>query len=316
MAMLWQIAVSILQWLLVVLGAPLAAGILRKLGARLQGRRGPAVLEPYRRLRKMLVKDVVISDTTSWIFRFTPYLVAGTALLAAFLVPVLTTAGAAASFGNMLLFIGVLLLGTFFLTLAGLDAGGSVGGVAAGRGIVAAALAEPALLVALSAVALRASSTSLSAMADSLLADPLLVLTPGYILALCAVLVVVVAENGRLPVSEPSTPLELAMGPQGILLEYSGRYLVLLEWASQVKLSVFLILVTNIFFPWGIAAGLTPAAVGIAFAALLLKLGVLAGMLALFEALAARLPAARVPSLLAGSFMLALLAVVSSIFLR
>ncbi|PYS00970.1 MAG: formate hydrogenlyase [Acidobacteria bacterium] len=314
--MLAQIGITIAQWLVVVLGAPVLAGVIRKTKARLQGRRGAGIFQPYWDLRKLLVKEVVIAENTSWVFRLTPYVAIGTMLLSAFIVPVLTTAAELQFLGNIILLMYVFLLSTFFLALAGLDAGSSFGGMGSSREMAIAALAEPTVMIAIFAIALRAGSTGLNEMINRAASDPLLLLNPGHLLAFLSFFIVALAETGRLPVDNPSTHLELTMIHEAMILEYSGRYLALIEWASFIKLFLFLTLLGNIFFPWGVAVTLQPGAVAIGVFALVIKLGVLALGLAVLETALAKLRLFRVPELLSGSFMLALLAVISFFFLR
>jgi len=308
--------IILVQWLVVVVGAPLLVGFIRKTKARLQGRRGAAVWQPYRDLRKLLVKEVVISETTSWIFQFTPYVVIGTMLVAALIVPVLTTAGGAQSLGNIVLLMYLFLLSTFFLALAGLDAGSSFGGMGSSREMAVAALAEPTVMIAIFAISLRAGTTGLSEMIRVLAGDGLLLLNPGHLLAFFSLFIVALAETGRLPVDNPSTHLELTMIHEAMILEYSGRYLAMLEWASAIKLFLFFTLLGNIFIPWGIASTDRPGAVVVGLLALVVKLAALALSLAVLETSVAKLRLFRVPALLTGSFMLALLAVISFFFLR
>jgi formate hydrogenlyase subunit 4 len=267
-------------------------------------------------LRKLLVKEVVISENTSWVFRLTPYVAIGTMLLSAFIVPVVTTAAGLQFLGNIILLMYVFLLSTFFLALAGLDAGSSFGGMGSSREMAIAALAEPTVMIAIFAIALRAGSTGLDEIINRSVSDPLLLLNPGHLLAFCSFFIVALAETGRLPVDNPSTHLELTMIHEAMILEYSGRYLALIEWASSIKLFLFLTLLGNIFFPWGVAVTLKPGAVAIGVFALVIKLGVLALGLAGLETAVAKLRLFRVPELLSGSFMLALLAVISFFFLR
>jgi formate hydrogenlyase subunit 4 len=314
--MAFDIAVTITQWLVVVLGAPLLAGVIRKMRARLQGRRGAGIWQPYLDLRKLLIKEAVISENTSWIFRFTPYVAIGTMLVSAFIVPVLTTAGALQFLGNIILLMYLFLLGTFFLALAGLDAGSSFGGMGSSRAMAIAALAEPTVMIAIFAIALRAGSTALNEMISRSVSDPLLLLNPGHLLAFLSLFIVALAETGRLPVDNPSTHLELTMIHEAMTLEYSGRYLALIEWASTIKLFLFLALLGNIFFPWGIATTLEPGALLIGLLTFTVKLSVLALSLAVLETVVAKLRLFRVPELLSGSFMLALMAVISFFFLR
>src|SRR5947207_4738098 len=281
--MLAQIGITIAQWLVVVLGAPVLAGVIRKTKARLQGRRGAGIFQPYWDLRKLLVKEVVIAENTSWVFRLTPYVAIGTMLLSAFIVPVLTTAAELQFLGNIILLMYVFLLSTFFLALAGLDAGSSFGGMGASREMAIAALAEPTVMIGIFSIALRAGSTGLNEMIGRSVSDPLLLLNPGHLLAFSSFFIVALAETGRLPVDNPSTHLELTMIHEAMILEYSGRYLALIEWASAIKLFLFLTLLANIFIPWGIAASLAPLALVIGVFALAIKLGVLGFGLAILE---------------------------------
>ena len=311
-----RILIEVVQLLIVALGAPLLVGSVRKLKARLQGRQGPASFQPYRDLRKLLVKEAVISENTSWIFRFTPYLVASVMLLSSLLVPMLTTRTPLGFIGNIIVLMYLLLLATFFLALAGLDAGSAFGGMGSSREMIIAALAEPTVMVAIFAIALRVGSTSLDEIVRRGAHDSLLLLNPGHLLAFVAFFIVALAETGRLPVDNPATHLELTMIHEAMVLEYSGRHLALIEWAAGMKLFLFLTLLANLFFPWGVAHTLEPLPVAIAFAALALKVGVLAAAIAMLETSVAKLRLFRVPELLSGSFTLALLAVISFFFVR
>lgn len=314
--MLTDILIELIQLLIVALGAPLLVGVVRKLKARLQGRRGASVIQPYRDFRKLLAKDAVVSENTSWVFRFTPYLLAATMLLSALIVPMLTTRTPLGFIGNIIVLMYLFLLGTFFLALAGLDAGSAFGGMGSSREMAIAALAEPTVMIAIFAIALRAGTTSLDDIIARALADPLLVLNIGHLLAFVAFFIVALAETGRLPIDNPATHLELTMIHEAMILEYSGRYLALVEWAAGMKLFLFLTLLTNLFFPWGIALAFTPLAIVIAFVALVAKIGILAICIAVLETSVAKLRLFRVPELMSGSFTLALLAVVTFFFVR
>jgi formate hydrogenlyase subunit 4 len=210
----------------------------------------------------------------------------------------------------------LLLLGTFFLALAGLDTGSAFGGMGASREMTIAALAEPTVALAVFALALGAGSTNLGQIVARTMADPAAALSPGHLLAFAAVFIVTLAETGRLPVDNPATHLELTMIHEAMVLEYSGRYLALLEWAAALKLVIFFALLANLFVPWGVAVTLTPGALAIATGSLLLKLGALAAAVAVLETRVAKLRLFRVPELLSVSFVLALLAVTSSFLLR
>ncbi|MBI3063375.1 MAG: NADH-quinone oxidoreductase subunit H [Deltaproteobacteria bacterium] len=314
--MLAEIAIEILQMLLVMFGSPLLVGVIRKAKARLQGRRGAGVFQPCADLRKLLAKEVVVSENTSWIFRFTPYLLATTMLLSALIIPVLTVRAPLGFMGNIIALMYLFLLGTFFLALAGLDAGSAFGGMGSSREVAIAALAEPTVLIAIFGIALRAGTTSLDGIITRFAAEPLLMLNAGHLLAFFALFIVTLAENGRLPVDNPATHLELTMIHEAMILEYSGRLLALVEWAAGMKLFLFLTLLSNLFFPWGVALTNTPLPLFVAFLALAVKLLLFAGAIALAETSVAKLRLFRVPELLAGSFTVALLAVVTAFFIK
>jgi formate hydrogenlyase subunit 4 len=172
------------------------------------------------------------------------------------------------------------------------------------------------LAVAILALALTTGSTSLGAIAEGVSRTPALTLGPGHALALASFLIAMLAETGRLPVDNPSTHLELTMVHEAMVLEYSGPYLALLEYAAALRLTLLLTLAANLFMPWGLADSVDPAALAWATAALAIKLIGLATLLALFETRVAKLRLFRVPELLAVSFTLALLAAASSFLTR
>jgi len=313
--MLTEIVVELLQLLLVMFGSPLLVGVIRKAKARLQGRRGATIFQPYADLLKLLVKEAVVSENASWIFRFTPFLLATTMLFSALIVPVLTTRAPLGFMGNIIVLMYLFMLATFFLALAGLDAGSAFGGMGSSREVAIAALAEPTVLIAIFGIALRAGTTSLDGIITRFAAEPLLMLNAGHLLAFFAFFIVALAENGRLPVDNPATHLELTMIHEAMILEYSGPLLALVEWAAAMKLFLFLTLLGNLFFPWGVALTNAPIALFAAFLALAMKLLLFASAIALVETAVAKLRLFRVPELLAGSFTVALLAVVTSFFL-
>jgi formate hydrogenlyase subunit 4 len=179
-----------------------------------------------------------------------------------------------------------------------------------------AALAEPTVALAIFALALSAGSTNLGQIVARTMTSPGASLSPGHLLAFGALFIVTLAETGRLPIDNPATHLELTMIHEAMVLEYSGRYLALIEWAAGLKLLIFFSLLGNLFIPWGVSVGLTPATLAIAVASLLVKLVVLAGTVAVLETRIAKLRLFRVPELLSVSFVLALLAVTSSFLLR
>ncbi len=316
MAELMRYVVAVGQTSLALLLAPGLVGLIRWMKARLQNRRGAPFWQPYLELRKLFGKEVVVSRNASWLFRAAPFVIFASTVAMTALVPVLAAPLAFDAMGDLVVLVYLLLLGTFFLALAGLDPGSAFGGMGASREVTVAALAEPTVALAVFALALSAGSTNLGRIVVSTLADPARAVSPGHLLAFAALFIVTLAETGRLPVDNPATHLELTMIHEAMILEYSGRYLALLEWAAATKLLIFFALLGNLFVPWGVARALTPEALLVALGTFLLKLLVLAATVAGFETCVAKLRLFRVPELLSVSFVLALLAVSSSFLLR
>ena len=300
------LAVELAQAALLVLAAPLAAGFVATLKARLQNRRGPGLLQPWRSLAKLLAKEVVLPEHASWLFRLAPYVVFSATVVAASCVPVVLVDTPLARTADVIALVALLALARFFLALAGMDTGTAFGGMGASREMTFSALAEPAMLMGVFVLSLGAHGTSLPTMIHHALAAPL-GLRPSLAFALAAMLMVAIAENGRIPVDNPTTHLELTMIHEAMILEYSGRHLALMEWAAMIRLALFATLIADLFFPWGIA--LAPSA-GALLAGLLLwlvKLVVLLGLLALAETGLAKLRLFEVPEYLATAFVLAFL---------
>lgn len=304
------------QALIALALAPGLVGFVRWWKARLQGRQGAPPWLAYYDLRKLFAKEVVISKNASWIFRFTPYLVFSSTLAVTLLIPLVAAPLPFDRIGDLLLVVYLLLLGTFFLALAGLDPGTAFGGMGASREMTIAAIAEPTIALSIFGLAVGAGSTNLGRIVAETLAHPSAAISPGHLLGFAALFTVMLAETGRLPVDNPSTHLELTMIHEAMVLEYSGRYLALVEWAAAVRLLIFFSLLANMFAPWGVATALTPVAIGIAAIALVAKLAALGLVVAFLETRLAKLRLFRVPELLAVSFVLALLAVTSSFLLR
>ena len=307
---------GILQPIVVIGGSPLLVGLMRQVRARLEGRAGAGIGQPWRDLRKLLLrKESVAPRGTSEVFRLAPLVLVATTAVVSVVVPFVTTESALPPVADLFAVVALLALGTVALALAGLDTGTAFGGMGASREMTIIALVEPTLLVAIFALSVRVGSTNLASIVSSTVDDPARVISPVSLLAAVALIVVIVAETGRLPVDNPSTHLELTMVHEAMILEYAGPDLALVELASAMRLSVLLGLLANLFLPWGIATTATPLAVVVGLAAVVVKVGVLGAVLAAAEVFLAKLRLFRVPELLAGSFLLSLLAVAASFFL-
>ncbi|MGA3180023.1 MAG: NADH-quinone oxidoreductase subunit H [Verrucomicrobiota bacterium] len=300
------------QTALLLLLAPLLSGLIKNWKAKLQNRRGPRVWQPYFDLLKFLRKDMVLSEHSSWIFSVTPYVLFLTALAAGLLLPLVTAQAPLGLFGGVLALVGLLALGRFFLALSGLDPASAFGGMGSSREMTISAVAEPAMMLAIFTVAIAAGSTNLSQIVLASQGPGWKFFDPSRALAFTAMFIVLLAETGRIPVDNPATHLELTMIHEAMLLEYSGRYLALIEWGVAIKQLVLMALLANIFFPIGLAPETTPATFALGLLFLAAKLLVLAGAVVLVETSNAKLRLFRVPDLLSAAFILAMLALVST----
>ena len=289
----------LLQAVGIVMLAPLVQGFIQWCKARLQNRRGPSPLQPYRNLSKLLAKDLVVAGSISWITTLTPIVCFGAAVAVAALVPVVSS-----TWGVTDLFLIVYLFGLsrFLLALAGLDSGNSFAGMGSSREMYLAVLVEPAFLLAIVASAGAAGSTELGKMAQHSLAHSF---TLPYVLAAGAFFIVVIAECGRIPVDNPDTHLELTMFQEATLIEFSGRNLALLLWSIYIRQLVMLILFVELFFPWN-WFDLIPSV----FIWGLAKVFFVGFLLALTESSTAKMRLFRLPNFLAAAGLLALLALV------
>lgn len=305
MALIASLVIQALQMLLVLCLAPLLTGVVRRIKAHLLRRRGPSPLQPYRDLLRLLRKEAVLAHNASWLFRSTPYLIFAATWVAAALVPTFATSLQFSWSADLIVVIALLGSARFFLALAGMDIGTSFGGIGASREVMIASLAEPAMIMIVFSLALLAGSTQLSYLAGFMTSVGLRV---SLALALIAMVMVAIAENGRIPVDNPATHLELTMVHEAMVLEYSGRHLALIELSASLKLLLYMSLISCVFLPWGLVpAEAAPGDYLIGLLAFLAKLAVGACLLALFETTIAKMRVFRVPDFLGAALMLSLL---------
>ncbi len=296
------------QMVLVLLLAPLFTGYVRKVKARLLRRRGPPLIQPYRDLVRLVRKEVVLAESASWLFRTIPYLVFAAIWVAASLVPTFRTGLMFSWSADLIAIIALLGSARFLLALAGMDVGTSFGGIGSSREVMIASLAEPAMIMIVFTLALIAGSTQLSTMA-AFMASSAVGLRVSLGLGLIALVMVAIAENGRIPIDNPATHLELTMVHEAMVLEYSGRHLALIELSSSLKLLLYVSVIACLFAPWGIeSAGAAVPTLAVGVAAYIGKLAVGGFLLALFETSIAKMRVFRVPEFLGAALMLGLLA--------
>jgi formate hydrogenlyase subunit 4 len=306
MGMTSALAAQFGQMLLVLALAPALTGVTRKMKARLQRRIGPPIFQPYRDLRRLFGKDVVLAENSSWLFRVAPYLIFAATWVAAALVPTFQTGLLFSWAGDLIAIVALLGAARFLQAVAALDTGTSFGGIGASREVMIASLAEPAMIMVVFTVALVAGSTQLSTIA-AFMAD-MRGLRVSLAMALVALIIVALAENARIPIDNPSTHLEVTMVHEAMVLEYSGRHLAMIELAASLKLLLYISIIACIFFPFGlITDGAGPPAHAISLAFYLLKVIIASLLLATLETVIAKMRVFRVPNLLGIALMLGLL---------
>lgn len=305
---------AIVSWLLhmalMLAAAPVLIGVIRVLKARLLGRRGPPVLQPWRDLLRLVLKRPVIATSATPVFRPAPLLALGATCAAAALVPSFAGGMVFAGAADLLVIAGLLGLARITQAAAALDTGTPFGGMGASREMAFATFAEPALLLSVLIFAMLAGTTNLDAVAAALReAPPGLRVSLG--LAALAMLAVAVAENARIPVDNPSTHLELTMVHESGLLEYSGPDLAVWDLQTALKLLLWFSLLAALFVPFGLAPpGAGPLAWLGGLVAWVIKMGALAAALASFEVSIAKMRIFRVAEFLGAALLLALLAAV------
>jgi len=303
--LLETLVLGTIQVVIVLLVAPLLLGITKGVKARLQYRRGPSVLQPYRDLAKWWRKEAVESDTASPLTALAPALVLAAFIVATLLVPIVGLRPPLAGWGDLLVVVGLLALARFVLALAALDAGSAFGGMGSSREVAISALVEPALLLALAGAALAAGSTDLGVIAQAGSAAGTGWFTPALLLGAGAFAVVAVAETGHEPVDNPDTHLELTMIHEGMILEASGPRLAILMYAAELKLVLVVGIFAAAFLPIGMAADISPVSVVVAVGATLVKLVAAAVALAMLDATLAKLRILALPGLLATASIVA-----------
>jgi len=310
------VLIAIVQIAFVVVGGPLLLGVMRKVRSRLEGRKGAPIHQPLLDLRKLASKQRMRPQESSWIFGAGPVVLVATAVVVAAISPLATVRPPLGRSSDFFAVVLVLLLGSVFLALSALDTGTAFGGMGSSRAMTIGALAEPALLVAILAMSIPTHTSNLPALVRIGLAHPSVIASPARILALGSFLVVILAESGRLPVDNPNTHLELTMIHEAMVLEYSGPDLGLIILGESMRLVLLLGLLVNLLVPWGVADRPGALMFLIGLGALVLKVVATGAAIAAFEVFTAKMRLFRLPELLAGGFILAVLGAVTAMVAR
>jgi formate hydrogenlyase subunit 4 len=283
--------------------APLLPGTIQTLKARLQGRRGPSPLQPYRELRRLWGKTLVDPQPTTVVYRLAPCLIVATMVLALFLVPIAGLSPGWPLGNDAVVLVGLFALARFASAVASWDTGAGFALMGSSRDLTLSVFAEALLILALILAALPVGSTDLVAMSAGANGSAIWS-EPAHWCAAAAFGLVVLFETGRQPIDNPDTHLELTMIHEGPLLEYGGRDLALLQWSAAARHWLVLVVAAELYLPhWG------------GFGA---RLGCLAGGVALIcvalaftETSQAKMRILRAPALLAGGCLLALVGLIS-----
>ncbi|MBI4598766.1 NADH-quinone oxidoreductase subunit H [Candidatus Uhrbacteria bacterium] len=307
---------TVIQAVLVLGLAPLTVGLVRWFKARLQGRQGAVPWLPYVALATMLRREMVISESTSWVFRLVPFVVCATGVFLVLILPLVSTGSALSAYSHFMLVAGVLALGSVFLVLGGLDSASAFGGMGSSREMTIASLVEPAVFAVFAAFAVASGHATIDGMVQT--GGAALLVTPALLFSLIALVLIALAENARYPVDNPATHLELTMVHEAMVLEYSGPYLAMVEYASALRLTVFLLLLANftvptsfLFHPSAWQTGATAAVLVGTFLKLLLG----SFLLALLETSIVKMRFYRMQEYLSLAFVIALAGLLLTLFL-
>jgi formate hydrogenlyase subunit 4 len=310
-----SIALNLCQLGFVLTISPLMAGILSTLKERVQSKRGPSILQPYRDLRKLFRKDEVLSTESTWIFRFAPYAIFVFPLMVTLLIPALTSFPLFFAFAGDMLAAGfILAFSGFFLTLAAIDAANPYGAMGASRTRMVGFLVEPVIIIVLFTVSFIANSTIPYIVQQHWTHPVSNFFSASHILILIAFFMVILAETGRIPVDNPSGHFELAMIDESKVLEYSGRSLALLKWGGYMKFMVLACIFLNVLLtPAGLAASAEPSAILLAVFSVSLKILALVLVIVAVESSFAKLRLFRITEFAGFAFIASISAMVSQL---
>ena len=303
--------IALIQAIVLISISPMITGLIRKFKAWMQHRKGSRILQPYSDIWKLLHKDEVVSQNTSWLFRFIPYVCFASMVLLALMVPFMFV-DIIAPYGDLITLVYIFTLYRFMMVLGGLEGGSAFGGMGSSREMMMSVLIEPALLLALMTMCvLSTGGTDISAIPALLCNMGLAAFCPALILAAASFMITLTAENARLPFDNPTSHLELTMIHEGMLLEYSGRSLALMELSSMMRLTIMFTMLGTLFLPWGISQTTEPLDLLIGLITIIVKLIIFSFALAIAESSSTKIRLFKIQNLLTASFVLAILAIMT-----
>jgi formate hydrogenlyase subunit 4 len=296
------IVYALLNTAFIILISPLFVSLIKKVKAFTQGRKGPPLLQTYYSLLKLLKKETVYSENASMLIRITPYINIVCVVVASLCVPVVYIPTQIAGFGNIILFLYLLVFAKFFMALAGLDAGSTFGGMGSSREMTVSAVIEPVIITIFAALGLLLKTTNLYDMFSTSLNSSLFI-NPSTLLISLSLFIILIVETARIPVDNPETHLELTMIHEAMILEYSGPNMAMMEMSHAIKQTILMAVLINILIPWGLTASPNALTVSISIVMFTAKASLLAGAVGIFESMFAKSRLFRLPNL----FMLAFL---------
>lgn len=308
-----KIILQIFQVLTVVFFSPLLQGVIGKFEAKVKRAKGPSLFQPYRDLWKLFHKQLLIPETASWLFWAAPLIAFTTVLIVPLLIPVLTNFPLPLSNMGDILGGGLILtLGSFAILLAGLDSGSPIGGIGSSRSVMLTILAEPTLILIFIGIA-SLSNSMLPFVMNHLIAQHIAVyLSPANLFLIFAFFILLLVETDRLPIHS-STHIEIYMIEEARILEYSGPLLAILKWASMMKQFILYVIFCNVLImPWGVTQYEMPQNILGSLIILLCKFAVIACAVIVVETIQSRIRFYRYQELLASSFLLAILAIITN----
>ncbi len=303
--------IQLLQVLTIAVAAPGISGVIARIEARLQGRTGPRVLQPYFDLAKLFRKEALAPEGTTWFFLIAPVVAVAAYLTVPLLIPVLTTYGLPLGYMGDILGGGFMLsLASFLVASAALETGSPYAQLGSSRAKTFSAITEPVVLFVVFTVALLTGTDLPYALAATVRSSAAQIVRPAHLLASAALFMVILAETARIPVETHSGTNEFGMIDEARPFEHSGPYLALLKWGSELKQLILYTILANVFVaPWGLASSQQAGSVLLAIVALLAKATVIGVVVAVIDNSFAKLRLFKITEFVAAAFLLAVLGV-------
>ena len=292
--------------IILVLLAPILLSYIKALKMLLLFKRPISLFQGYRNFAKLLHKETIISKEASAITHWAPFLVLSPLIVILFFLPPVMQGAYYVSFVDAFTITGLVSLSTFFLMLLGLDSASAFGGMGSSREAFISALVEPAMVLTVFSVSLMAGDLGIGQAGVNLAKHFPQEHMASFLFAGISFFILLIAENGRIPVDNPETHLELTMVHEAMILDITGVYLAIIETASSIKFVIFASLFVSLFLPFGYTLPVVPA-----FLVFVLKLFLVATVVALIEVNTAKLRLFKVPNLLGISIVFAFLSLIT-----